>query len=189
MKFGSLSGTCIAWQRDYSLWRIDALNRTHWGQRRTQVWLGKLYACFMWPLGRIVGILALASLIAASASAQSVHECDKTPPLNVTVAHATITVGFCFNGQDTDKQKIAVTAFEISVDGSVTTWANPTPVNQTANAQGQLYFEAPPIAVNPGTHSVSVMAVAAARKSLPSTVFAFSSALPPPTIVIGVRAR
>lgn len=128
-------------------------------------------------------------LLAVSASAQQVHECDKPVPSNITIAHATITVGFCSDVKDTDGQPLTLTAFEINVDGSVTTWANPKPVTQVANAAGKLFFEAPPIAAAPGAHSVSVTAVAAARKSLPSTVYAFSSTLPPPSIVIGVRVR
>lgn len=139
--------------------------------------------------GIIVLLGLFAALGCAEVSAQTVHECDKTVTPNVTVQHATITVGFCSDLKDTDKKPVTVTAFEISVDGSVTTWANPTPVTPTANSQGQLYFEAPAIAAAPGTHSVSVTAVAATRKSLPSTVYAFSSILPPPSIVIGVRAR
>ena len=52
MKIGNLGGSVIAWQRGYSLWRVDLFARTYWGQRETRMWLGHLLIGFLWPFGR-----------------------------------------------------------------------------------------------------------------------------------------
>ncbi|OHE82842.1 MAG: hypothetical protein A3G75_02545 [Verrucomicrobia bacterium RIFCSPLOWO2_12_FULL_64_8] len=53
MKIGNFDGIALAWQPDTSIWRVELFAKTYWGQRRTQIWLGRLFFCAMWPFGRI----------------------------------------------------------------------------------------------------------------------------------------
>jgi hypothetical protein len=43
-------GGTLRWQTGYSLWRLELFKRKY-GQRKTEVWLGHVYACWPWPFG------------------------------------------------------------------------------------------------------------------------------------------
>lgn len=44
-------GGRLRWQSDFVLWRVDVFKRAYWGQWRTEIWLGHVYACWLWPFG------------------------------------------------------------------------------------------------------------------------------------------
>lgn len=44
-------GGRLRWQPDLVLWRVDLFKRAYWGQWRTEIWLGHVYVCWLWPFG------------------------------------------------------------------------------------------------------------------------------------------
>lgn len=140
----------------------------------------------------LVGACCLLILLPVLASAQTPHPCDATVQASPVIAKPSVIVGFCYLPKDVNGTALVPTAFKLLIDNVLAlTWTGPslTPTSATASATGYWYYEATPIPVGRGSHTVQASAVSTDGESVMSTSFQFSTKGAAPQAVVGVRVR